>query len=120
VKRGGLKCPFCDAEFPSEMAPRPGPAPDRALTRAALIFAGASTVAACSSSSPVVFYGPVVMEDDAGTSDAKSGLDAGDASESGERDADASPVVFYGPVVIDSSVAVDATSGTDAGDGSTK
>jgi hypothetical protein len=116
VKLGASSCPFCGEGPPADASPRPeSTTSHRALTRAALLFAGASTVNACSSTSPVVFYGPAPIEDagtDAASMDAST--NKGDAS-----DGATSGVVFYGPAPIredagtDASAA-DASSSTDA------
>jgi hypothetical protein len=108
VKLGASSCPFCGGEIPPDASPRPeSTTSHRALTRAAILFAGASTVNACGSPSPVVYYGPVPIED--------AGEDASDGSPS--------PVVFYGPAPIEDAgpapidedaATTDASSSTDA------
>ena len=105
VKLGAPSCPFCAHELPLEVSPRPAlPVSGKSLTRAAILFAGASTVGACGGldPSPVVYYGPAPIDasTDGGSTD--SATEAGDASDAG------SPVVFYGPAPI--------PDGGDAGD----
>jgi hypothetical protein len=51
VKIGPPSCPFCGGDVPTEVAPRVLKlAPGASITRAALMFAGATAVNACSSS----------------------------------------------------------------------
>jgi hypothetical protein len=117
VKLGASSCPFCGGDPPADASPRPeSTTSHRALTRAALLFAGASTVNACGgSTSPVVFYGPAPIEDagtDAASTDAST--NKGDAS-----DGSPSSVVFYGPAPIHEDAGTeastaDASSSTDA------
>ena len=107
VKVGAPRCPFCEHELPREASPRPAlPASGKSLSRAAILFASASTVGACGSSStepsPVVFYGPApIVQNEAGTDGGTTDA-APDASDA------ASTVVFYGPAPIQD--------GGDAGD----
>ena len=49
VKVGSASCPFCGGEVPTDVPLRATPA-GRPLTRAAILFAGAAAVSACSSS----------------------------------------------------------------------
>jgi hypothetical protein len=80
VKVGPPSCPFCGGDVPTEVAPRVSKlAPGAPLTRAALMFAGAAAVGACSSSStgnPLPAYG--VFIPDASISDAP--VDTGEPS----------------------------------------
>jgi hypothetical protein len=54
VKVGPPSCPFCGGDVPVNVPARPSLV-GRPLSRAALMFAGAATVAACSSTSASVF-----------------------------------------------------------------
>jgi len=99
VKVGSPSCPFCGGEVPTDVPLRGIPA-GRALTRAALLFAGSAAVAACSSSSggqPLPAYGVAVFPD------------AGSGTGSGGGQFDAAYGVFVHP---------DAGSGTGSGSGS--
>ncbi|MBS2015367.1 MAG: hypothetical protein JST00_20940 [Deltaproteobacteria bacterium] len=96
-------CPFCGAE----VAPRPAadarPLLSRPRTRAALLFAGAAVVGACSSTAATPAYG--VPATDAGLEDA------------GE-DAVPGPVAMYGPAPVPDSGRDAAETGPDAADAS--
>lgn len=104
-------CPFCDAPLGSDFidaCPRRAKAGSK-LTRAALLFAGATALAACggkedgvpndngsssgssgSSSGDVALYAPAPVND-------ASTRDAADAS----KEPDAGPVALYGPAPVD-------------------
>ncbi len=91
-------CPFCGAATPEGFgATARAPLGDRPLSRAALLFASAAAVAACSSDdshpAPVPLYGPAPINiPDAG--DSGSADDAGPAIDSGL-------VAAYGPAPVD-------------------
>lgn len=62
------RCPFCDGALPAAREPSELPQ-DRALTRVALVFMGASALAGCGKTEmPVAVYGPapVAVDADAG------------------------------------------------------
>jgi hypothetical protein len=122
VKVGPPSCPFCGGDVPTDVAPRVSTAgPGKGLTRAALMFAGATAVTACgtSTTSPTppadaqadtgqahASYGAIVNPEDAGTGD--------DASEAGQG------MASYG-VFIDAETAIEAGKepSADAADDST-
>jgi hypothetical protein len=101
VKVGPAVCPFCGGEVPTEVAPRTLTiGAGRPLTRAALMFAGAAALGACSSSSS----GPPLE----GTLDAAYGVAIGppDATHDGEF------VTHYGVVAVPMDAGSDAEHGT--------
>ena len=107
-------CPFCKAEVPEGFGPsalaRAASAVNRPLSRAAILFAGATAIAACSS-------GTALPGSSGGTS-GSSGGSSGSSGSSGEVQAlygpapvedagDAGmdspgPVALYGPAPVDS------------------
>ncbi len=101
VRATERSCPFCDAPLGSDFidaCPRRAK-PGRKLTRAALLFAGATALAACggkedsgssgSTSGAVAVYGPAPIRD--------ASPDTADAAEQ----PDAGPVALYGPAPVD-------------------
>jgi hypothetical protein len=76
-------CPFCEAAMPEAAMPEASGGTGRALTRAAILFAGATALTACSSE-PVALYGPAPVD--------------GSAMDSAK---DGEPVALYGPAPVD-------------------
>jgi hypothetical protein len=102
-----IACPFCEAPIPEAATSETKGSAGRALTRAAILFAGATAISGCSD--PVALYGPAPID---GSSDAVQDsnlpdvvtlygpgpVDAGPDA----RDADTGDVsVLYGPAPTD-------------------
>lgn len=108
VRSGDPACPFCGAKTVAAPSGATGPAA-RALTRAAILFVGATAVGGCSTE-VVAMYGPAPVD---ASSDVKDGSAAPDV------------VAMYGPAPIDASadsnapdvVAMYGPAPVDAGDG---
>jgi len=96
VRTTDRTCPFCSTTMPE--ATIPAAAPGRALTRAAILFAGATAVSACSSPEPVAMYGPAPV-------DASS-----DVKDSSLPDV----VAMYGPSPVDAGPDVSDAASEDA------
>jgi len=97
-------CPFCDAPLGTDFVdacPRRAKA-GRKLTRAALLFAGATALAACGGKEDTVPNGGASSSGSSGSSSGSSGE---------------GPVAVYGPAPVDASVddAADASDEQDAG-----
>jgi hypothetical protein len=93
-------CPFCNAATPEGFGAVARAKIAAPMSRAAILFMGATAVSACSSSSssgPVAAYGPAPV--DSGAQDAAE---------------DTNPVALYGPAMVDSG-AKDATEEPDSG-----
>lgn len=101
VRATSSACPFCGAEVTPAADVRP--LLSRPRTRAAILFAGAAVVGACSSTSVAPAYGVPVA--DSGVEDA------------GE-DAVPGPVAMYGPAPVPDSGFDAAETGPDAADAS--
>jgi len=67
VKVGSASCPFCGGEVPTDVPLRATPA-GRPLSRAALLFAGAAAVSACSSSTTGPAPSDAAVSKDTGSS----------------------------------------------------
>jgi hypothetical protein len=98
-------CPFCDAALPADFGAeaRARVSAGRPLSRAAILFVGATAAAACGGST-----------DEPTTSDASTQNDGSARDGSAADSAIDGPLVLYGPAPIDASVqdsAVDADSG---------
>lgn len=124
------RCPFCDAPLPAAEA-APARRPAAALTRAAILFAGATAVTACGPGSSTadaasdtavgpdlaVLYGPaptdvapaeaasdVVNSPDIVAMYGPAPVDAGpEATVDAAPGRDGDPVVLYGPAPVDGS-----------------
>lgn len=130
VKVGPPSCPFCGGAVPVDVPARVAPA-GRPLSRAALLFAGAAAVTACSSSTtppkdagvdmgqPLPAYGVRALDSglhedagddsDASADDASTGDDA--ATGDGGESPDGGIVAAYGGFVGDASLEPDTGHG---------
>ena len=109
VRGSETACPFCGAAIEvASAAPKAGPA----LTRAEILFASATAVAACTSGGP----------DDPNSSSSSSGSTSSSSSSSSSS---GDPVAVYGPAPVDAGdasrdgapVALYGPAPVDAGDG---
>jgi hypothetical protein len=98
IRAGEAACPFCGAAVTQVAAPARGSVA-RPMSRAALLFMGATTSIACGSSST----NPPTTEPDAAIQD--SGVDAA-IQDSGVDTGE--PAAMYGPAMIDSGSEFDA------------
>jgi hypothetical protein len=100
IRTSEAACPFCGASTPAGFAEvgRSPKAARGAVTRAALLFAGAAVGFACSSSETT----------GGGTADASPAEDA-----AGDVKTDGGPVAMYGPAPVDSGM--DQSNGQDSG-----
>lgn len=74
-------CPFCDAALPDGFGTCAHPvARDRPMSRAALLFVGATVATGCSADAPIPLYGPAPINDAGPSLDAEHGEAATDAS----------------------------------------
>ena len=118
VKLGPPSCPFCGGEVPADAPARPV-AMGRPLSRAAILFASAAAVTACSSSTT----SPTPAKDGGGHSDAQAQpaygvfVDAGvhKAHDAGAPDMDGSTVALYGVFIDDAARTPDAGPFPDGG-----
>jgi hypothetical protein len=91
-------CPFCGATVTEVAAPTARGSIARPMSRAALLFMGATTTIGCGSSST-----PPTTEPDAAVQD--SGVDSGEPVSGFDS---GGPVAAYGPAMIDSGSEFDA------------
>lgn len=106
VRAGASACPFCAGELPAEVADT-RPFLSRPRSRAAILFAGAAVVGACSSTAAAPLYG--VPTTDAGLEE--------DSGNNGQPEG--GPVAMYGPAPVDSGLDTgsDVENDAEAGDG---
>jgi hypothetical protein len=106
VRGNETRCPFCDAEL-AAVAPAASAKPGTPLTRAAIIFGAAATVAACVSGGPDP--GPTSSSSSGGSSSGTSGTSSSGAApaygvpeiDSGpDKDDSGGPVALYGPAPV--------------------
>ena len=105
VRAGDTACPFCSSELPATPADT-RPILSRPRTRAAILFAGAAVVGACSSTAATPAYGIPATD---------SGLE--DSGDNGNPEG--GPVALYGPAPVDSGLDTgsDVENDAEAGDG---
>jgi hypothetical protein len=103
VREGEAACPFCGEAIPEgTAAPRP-PARSGPITRAAILFVGATAAAGCGGSTEggnVPLYGPAPVDGSFEASNGDGGGEDGGGIDGG--------VVLYGPAMVDSSVDADS------------
>jgi hypothetical protein len=100
-------CPFCGEAVP-ERACAPATSPSGPLTRAAILFAGATAAAGCTTGLAPA-YGPAPIQDSGQVED--SGQDSAQVEDSGQDSEagpaptdsgpDQGPVAAYGPAPVD-------------------
>jgi hypothetical protein len=105
VRGSETRCPFCDAEL-GAVAPAGAKGAGTPLTRAAIIFGAAATVAACVSGGPDP--GPTSSSSSGGSSSGTSGNTSSSGAapaygvpeiDSGPEDS-GGPVALYGPAPV--------------------
>jgi hypothetical protein len=93
-------CPFCGASLPEGFGICAQPAPrGQPMSRAALLFVGATVATGCGADAPVPLYGPAPINDAGPTPDAGT-----DAPSEAATDAQTGPdtsAVTDGPATID-------------------